>query len=85
MSITKSDDLSMLQTVICSSHIHCFLQTFCVCPIQTAKTLVDIKSYGILVYAHICACTDKTAKMYFGSINYASVRPDQSLLYAWCS
>ena len=31
-----------------------------------------IKFSAIRVYAHTCACPDKAAQMYFGSMNYAS-------------
>ena len=61
---------------ICYLHIrvHYFPQMLCICSIQTAQTLVDIKANGICVYAHICACHDKAAQMYFRSMNYATRR-----------
>ena len=43
------------------------------CPVQT----VHVQRFCL--YAHICACPDKAAQMYFGSMNYAFVQPDLSL------
>ena len=53
-------------------YTHFFQQTICTCPVQTKQTLVVIKSNAVCVYAHIYACPDKAAQMYFDSINYAA-------------
>ena len=54
-------------TSIRFSHIYFFRRRFGYAPFRLC-----IKFSAIRVYAHTCACPDKAAQMYFGSMNYAA-------------
>ena len=63
----QADDLRMSITSIRYSHIYFFRGRFGYAPFRLRITFSAIR-----VYAHTCACPDKAAQMYFGSMNYAA-------------